>query len=67
MKIEDLEPLIVAGLIRVSNPDVIRDLIKHHGNKKIAREGGNIRATMNNNREILIEGTITAQLQSGAK
>jgi len=58
VSLADLKHLEAEGKIKIHTPDSVAEAMKNSGIKKLANDANNIMRIMQNNSEILIEGTI---------
>jgi hypothetical protein len=53
-----LQQLASDGKIRIYNPEQVAEMIRENPQKKISKQANNVKAAMEKNGEILIEGQI---------
>jgi hypothetical protein len=64
---ETLQSLESRGIIEIYRPDRVAEIIRQHPKKKISKQANNVRAAMEKNGEILIEGQIPCEFVILAK
>jgi hypothetical protein len=64
---EALQQLEAEGKIRIYNPEQVAEMIRQNPKKKISKQANNVKAAMEKNGEILIEGQIPGELIVWAK
>ncbi len=58
VSLEDLKKLELENMIKMHTPDLVRDLMKNSGNKRLKKDANNVFEIMRKNNEMLIEGQI---------
>ena len=64
---EALEQLASDGKIRIYTPEQVAEMIRQNPKKSISKQANNVKATMEQNGEILIEGQIPGDLIAWVK
>ena len=62
-----LQQLASDGKIRIYTPEQVAEMIRQNPNKSISKQANNVKATMEQNGEILIEGQIPGALIAWVK